>query len=103
MALPEDVGEAVYATAGYEQSVHNLSQVSLDSDNVFGDGYDLQLPEKKKSPAARPRVIGSTSAAPSDRLHLVKRGAPFRRPRARAEYSRLRGPRAQAPGRGAPR
>ena len=24
--------------------MQNLSQVSLDSDNVFGDGYDLQLP-----------------------------------------------------------
>jgi len=25
--------------------VQNLSRVSLDSDNVFGDGYDLQIPE----------------------------------------------------------
>ena len=34
----------MYATAGYEQSMPNLSQVSLDPDNVFGDGYDLQIP-----------------------------------------------------------
>jgi hypothetical protein len=27
----------VYATAGYEQSVQNLGQVSLETDNVFGD------------------------------------------------------------------
>ncbi len=53
IALPEDACNAVYATAGYEQSVQNMSQVSLDSDNVFSDGYDLQLPG---SPAARPRA-----------------------------------------------
>jgi len=44
MALTEEASKAVYATTGYEQSVQNLGQVSLDSDNVFGDGYDLQLP-----------------------------------------------------------
>jgi len=43
LALPEDVCSKVYATDGYEQSVGNLSQVSLDSDNVFSDGYSLQL------------------------------------------------------------
>jgi protocatechuate 3,4-dioxygenase beta subunit len=37
VALPQDVCEAVFATAGYEASVRNLAQVSLDSDNVFGD------------------------------------------------------------------
>ena len=45
MALTEEASTAVYATAGYEQSVSNLSRVSLGSDNVFGDGYDLQVPE----------------------------------------------------------
>jgi protocatechuate 3,4-dioxygenase beta subunit len=44
MALSEATSKAVYATTGYEQSVRNLSRVSLDSDNVFSDGYDLQLP-----------------------------------------------------------
>jgi hypothetical protein len=44
MALPEATSKAVYATAGYEQSVRNLSRVSLDGDNVFSDGYDLQMP-----------------------------------------------------------
>src|SRR4029450_6424223 len=37
IALPEDACRAVYATTGYEQSVVNLGQVSLQSDNVFGD------------------------------------------------------------------
>jgi protocatechuate 3,4-dioxygenase beta subunit len=39
LALPEDVCDAAYATAGYEQSVGNLAQTSLDSDNVFGDDH----------------------------------------------------------------
>ena len=38
IALPQDVCESVYATSGYEQSVSNLSRVSLDSDMVFSDG-----------------------------------------------------------------
>ncbi len=37
VAMPEDVSQLVYATAGYEQSVPNLAQVSLATDNVFGD------------------------------------------------------------------
>jgi protocatechuate 3,4-dioxygenase beta subunit len=37
LALAEDVCNVVFATAGYEQSVRNLSQTSLSSDNVFGD------------------------------------------------------------------
>ena len=43
-ALPKDVCETVYATSGYEQSVSNLSRVSLASDNVFSDGVSLQTP-----------------------------------------------------------
>ena len=37
IALPKEACDAVYATTGYEQSVRNLSQTSLASDNVFGD------------------------------------------------------------------
>ncbi|HEY5821127.1 MAG TPA: 3,4-dioxygenase subunit beta [Propionibacteriaceae bacterium] len=44
MALPEAAANAVYATAGYEQSVTNMKKTTLASDNVFGDGYDLQIP-----------------------------------------------------------
>jgi protocatechuate 3,4-dioxygenase beta subunit len=44
IALPEDACVAAYATDGYSQSVANLQQVSLDSDNVFGeDGGARQL------------------------------------------------------------
>ncbi|HVG65810.1 MAG TPA: intradiol ring-cleavage dioxygenase [Actinomycetota bacterium] len=37
IALPQAACETVYATRGYDQSVSNLSQVSLQRDNVFGD------------------------------------------------------------------
>jgi protocatechuate 3,4-dioxygenase beta subunit len=37
IALPKEVCDVVYATDGYSSSVRNLSQVSLQSDNVFGN------------------------------------------------------------------
>jgi protocatechuate 3,4-dioxygenase beta subunit len=37
LALPEGTCSTVYATSGYEQSVSNLSRVSLTRDMVFGD------------------------------------------------------------------
>jgi protocatechuate 3,4-dioxygenase beta subunit len=43
IALPKTSCDEVYATTGYEQSVRNLSQVSLASDNVFSDGASLEL------------------------------------------------------------
>ncbi len=44
IALPKDVCESVYATSGYEQSVSNLSRVSLSSDMVFSDGVVNETP-----------------------------------------------------------
>jgi protocatechuate 3,4-dioxygenase beta subunit len=44
IALPEDVSTLVYATDGYQQSVQNLSQVSLSGDMVFGDGVETETP-----------------------------------------------------------
>lgn len=37
IALPAEANASVYATSGYESSVRNVAQVSLSSDNVFGD------------------------------------------------------------------
>ncbi|TDW92106.1 intradiol ring-cleavage dioxygenase [Kribbella sp. VKM Ac-2566] len=37
LALPKDVCSTVYATDGYDGSAQNLSQTSLENDNVFGD------------------------------------------------------------------
>ncbi len=45
LAFPQDVCETVYATDGYDQSVANLGQVSLESDMVFADGIGQQLAE----------------------------------------------------------
>ena len=43
LAMPKETCELVYATDGYEQSVANLAQTSLDTDMVFSDGYKSQL------------------------------------------------------------
>ena len=37
IALPEDICNAVYATAGYESSVQTLAGLSLATDGVFGE------------------------------------------------------------------
>jgi len=45
LALPEATADLVYATTGYEQSVANLADVTLGSDNVFSDdSAATQLP-----------------------------------------------------------
>jgi hypothetical protein len=33
----------VYATSGYSSSASNLSRISYATDNIFSDGYSLQL------------------------------------------------------------
>lgn len=43
IALPKTACDDVYAIAGYEASVTNLSRVTLASDNVFSDGSSLEL------------------------------------------------------------
>ena len=49
VALPEDACRQVYAQPGYEQSVTNLSEVSLAGDNVFGDdGGASQLGDRDR-------------------------------------------------------
>ena len=42
IALPKDSCAAVYATDGYGQSVGNLAQLSLATDNVFGNDGGVQ-------------------------------------------------------------
>jgi len=43
LALPKAACDLVYATTGYQQSITNLSQVSLATDMVFSDGSALEL------------------------------------------------------------
>ena len=56
IALPQDACTRVYATHGYEQSVQNLAQSSLATDNVFSDGYSTQLGTASGSPAKGMRI-----------------------------------------------
>ena len=52
IALPEDACTAVFAhDSGYAASVQNISRVTLDSDNVFGDGWDGELASVTGDPA----------------------------------------------------
>ncbi len=43
IALPKAASDLAYATAGYEASARNQSQISLAADNVFRDGSALEL------------------------------------------------------------
>lgn len=43
LAFPKAACDAVYATAGYQQSIANLAGISLATDNVFRDGAGTQL------------------------------------------------------------
>ena len=43
LAFPEAACVAAYGAAGYEQSVQNLSQVSLESDGAFRDSAENQV------------------------------------------------------------
>jgi protocatechuate 3,4-dioxygenase beta subunit len=52
IALPQAPCSEVYATTGYEQSVTNLSQITLASDNVFSDGWTNELGTVTGSPSA---------------------------------------------------
>jgi len=51
LAMDKATSDLVYATAGYEASVANLSRVTLASDMVFSDGASLELPSMSGSVA----------------------------------------------------
>ena len=43
IALPQTEADGVYELTEYAGSAENLSQITLETDNVFSDGYDQQL------------------------------------------------------------
>jgi protocatechuate 3,4-dioxygenase beta subunit len=43
LAMPEAACTTAYAADGYTSSVQNLAEITLESDNVFGDGVSLQM------------------------------------------------------------
>ena len=58
VALPKDACDAVYATDGYGESVAKLAQLSLTSDNVFGeDGGVQQLGTVSGDPSSGYTVV----------------------------------------------
>lgn len=73
IALPEQACTTVFAhDTGYAASVQNMSQLTLNSDMVFGDGWDAELATVTGDPASGMTIsltIGvgekSTSAPPN--------------------------------------
>jgi protocatechuate 3,4-dioxygenase beta subunit len=69
IALPEDACKTVFAhDSGYAKSTQNLSNVTLKSDNVFGDGWDAELAAVTGDPSTAMTValtigVGEKSAA----------------------------------------
>ena len=95
LAFPQDVCDEVYATDGYEQSVDNLAQVSLDSDGIFSDGYSLQLAKVTGSVAdglrRHPQRPGLTGRPPLGGVCMPLRRTtrPLRRVAGRVPPARL--------------
>jgi len=52
VAFPEKMLNKVYELDTYAGSADNLTQVSLENDNVFSDGYDLEMGKFSGSPSA---------------------------------------------------
>ncbi|MFE3542706.1 intradiol ring-cleavage dioxygenase [Nocardia sp. NPDC059177] len=45
VAFPQDMLDEIYQLDTYPESAQNLAQLgSIESDSIFGDGYDLQMP-----------------------------------------------------------
>lgn len=51
IAMPEQQDNEVYAATEYSGSATNLARITLATDNVFSDGWDLQLPQISGSAA----------------------------------------------------
>ncbi|GAB88674.1 dioxygenase family protein [Gordonia rhizosphera] len=80
IALPEDACNAVFDhDSGYAQSVQNMTQISLASDNVFGDGWDAELATVTGTPADGMDItitIGVASAADNQQSMGAPPGGP---------------------------
>ena len=78
IALPKDVCDTVYATSGYEQSVQNLSRLSLQSDMVFA--RRRRRPSARDDERRRGRRLRGPPDGAGERLTAQRRPAlPFRR------------------------
>ncbi|WP_032376094.1 dioxygenase family protein [Rhodococcoides fascians] len=62
VAFPQDMLDAIYQLDTYPSSAKNLAQLgSLDNDNVFGDGYDLEMGTFSGDPTSG--YVGSLAVA----------------------------------------
>ncbi|OZC50971.1 3,4-dioxygenase subunit beta [Rhodococcus sp. WWJCD1] len=62
VAFPQDMLDAIYQLDTYPNSAKNLAQLgSLDNDNVFGDGYDLEMGTFSGDPTSG--YVGSLAVA----------------------------------------
>ncbi|MDV7991200.1 intradiol ring-cleavage dioxygenase [Rhodococcus sp. IEGM 1374] len=62
IAFPQDMLDAIYQLDTYPSSAQNLAQLgSLENDNVFGDGYELQMGSFSGDPTAG--YVGSLAVA----------------------------------------
>lgn len=78
LALPGAESTAVYATSAYTGSAANLAGVTLQSDNVFSDGWTMQVPAVSGSVGGGYTM---TIDVPIDtRTAQTAAGAPGRRP-----------------------
>lgn len=51
IAMPAEASDAVYAyDPGYSESVVNMARLSLESDMIFADGWDAQMPDVSGAP-----------------------------------------------------
>lgn len=74
VAFPEKMLTKVYQDDAYEGSTDNLAKVSLDTDNVFSDGYDLEMGTFTGSPSAGYR--GSLAVAVDTTTEAAMGAAP---------------------------
>ncbi|NYI78492.1 intradiol ring-cleavage dioxygenase [Nocardioides panzhihuensis] len=74
VAFPEEMLTTVYQDDAYEGSAENLNKVSLDTDNVFSDGYDLEMGTFTGNPSAGYR--GSLAVAVDTTTEAAMGGAP---------------------------
>lgn len=74
VAFPEKMLTKVYTDDAYEGSADNLTKVTLESDNVFSDGYDLEMGKFSGSPSAGYK--GSLSVAVDTTTEATMGAAP---------------------------
>ncbi|MGW6421212.1 dioxygenase family protein [Nocardia sp. NPDC055053] len=77
IALPQDACESVFAAdSGYSASIKNMSDVSLSSDNVFGDGWDAELATVTGTPATTMAVSLTVGVAEKSQNTRSGNGSP---------------------------